>query len=62
MSVYQSVYVPSVGNVRALYMLPWILAVVVVNAFFGNASAKYWGFNRLPMAYMAGFVTAQVIY
>ena len=39
MSVYQSVYVPSVGNVRALYMLPWILVVVVVNAFFGNASA-----------------------
>ena len=28
-SVSQSVYVPSVANVRALYMLPWILAVVV---------------------------------
>ena len=28
-SVFQSVFVPSVGNVRALYMLPWILAVVV---------------------------------
>ena len=39
MSVFQSVYVPCVGNVRALYMLPWILAVVVVNAFLGNASA-----------------------
>ena len=39
MSVYQSVYLPSVDNMRALYMLPWILAVVVVNAFLGNASA-----------------------
>ena len=29
MSVFQSVYVPCVGNVRALYMLPWILAVVI---------------------------------
>ena len=28
-SVSQSVYIPCVGNVRALYMLPWILAVVV---------------------------------
>ena len=28
-SVSQSVFIPSVGNVRALYMLPWILAVVV---------------------------------
>ena len=24
-----SVYVPCVGDVRALYMLPWILAIVV---------------------------------
>ena len=32
-------YAPCVGNVRALYMLPWILAVVVVNVFLGNASA-----------------------
>ena len=39
MSVFQSVYVPSVGNVRALYILPWILAIVVVNAFLCNASA-----------------------
>ena len=39
MSVFQSVYAPCVGNVRALYMLPWILAVVIVNAFLGNASA-----------------------
>ena len=31
-------YVPSVGNVRALYMWLWLLAVVVVNAFLGNAS------------------------
>ena len=37
-SVYQCLCVPYVGNVRALYMLLWILAVVVVNAFLGNAS------------------------
>ena len=29
MSISQSVYVPCVGNVRALYMLPCILVVVV---------------------------------
>ena len=29
MSISQSVYVPCVGNVRVLYMLPWIPAVVV---------------------------------
>ena len=39
MSVYQSIHVLSVGDVRALYILPWILVVVVVNAFLGNASA-----------------------
>ena len=39
MSVYESAYVPSVNNVGALYRLPWILAVVVVHAFLGNASA-----------------------
>ena len=39
MSVYKSAYAPSVDNVGALYRLPWILAVVGVNAFFGNASA-----------------------
>ena len=39
MSVYQCLCVPYVGNVRALYMLLWILAIVVVNAFLGNASA-----------------------
>ena len=39
MSVYLSVYVPCIGNVRALYMLPSILAIVVVNAFLGNAFA-----------------------
>ena len=38
MSVFQSVYVPSVGNVRDLYILPSILAIVVVNAFLCNAS------------------------
>ena len=27
--ITMSVYVPCVGNVRALYMLPWILAVMV---------------------------------
>ena len=39
MSVYKSAYAPSVDNVGALYRLPWILVVVGVNAFFGNASA-----------------------
>ena len=34
MSVYKSAYVSSVNNVGVLYRLPWILAVVVVNAFF----------------------------
>ena len=28
-NISQCVSIPSVGNVRALYMLPWILAVVV---------------------------------
>ena len=28
-SIFQSVFVPCVGNVRALYMLPWILAIVI---------------------------------
>ena len=37
--VYKSVYVPSVDNVWVLYRLLWILAVVVVNAFLGNAFA-----------------------
>ena len=40
MSVYKSAYVPSVDNVRALYRLPWILAIMMVNAFLGNASAQ----------------------
>ena len=39
MSVYKSAYVPSINNVEALYRLPWILTVVVVNAFLGNAFA-----------------------
>ena len=39
MSVYKSAPVPFVDNVGALYRLPWILAVVVVNAFLGNAFA-----------------------
>ena len=28
-NISQCVYVPCVGNVRALYMLSWILAIVV---------------------------------
>ena len=28
-NISQCVSIPSAGNVRALYMLPWILAVVV---------------------------------
>ena len=28
-NISEYVYVPSVGNVRVLYMLPWILTVVV---------------------------------
>ena len=39
MIVYKSAYVPPVDNVGALYRLHWILAVVVVNAFLGNAFA-----------------------
>ena len=39
MSFYKSAHVPSVDNVGVLYRLPWILAVVVVNAFLGNAFA-----------------------
>ena len=37
--IYKSAYVPSVDNVWVLYRLLWILAVVVVNAFLGNAFA-----------------------
>ena len=40
MSFYKSAHVPSVDNVGVLYRLPWILAVVVVNAFLGNAFAQ----------------------
>ena len=46
MSVYKSAYVPSVDNVGALYRLPWILAVVVVNVFLGNAFGVLIGSQR----------------
>ena len=37
LSKCECIYVPSVDNVRALYMWLWGLAAVVVNAFPGNA-------------------------
>ena len=48
---FQSVFfffcVPCVGSVRALYMLPWILAVVIdivmLMPSFGNASCLIMG-------------------
>ena len=30
-NISEYVYVPCVGNVKALYMLPWILTIVVNN-------------------------------
>ena len=58
-----NVYVPSVNNVRALYMWLWLLAVVVVNAFLGNASCLIMGLliARFPTVCLADLVTVQVI-
>ena len=40
------VCVPSIGCVRALYLRPWWLAVVIVNAFSSNASSPIMGLLR----------------